>query len=132
MGILLDIQLALDSHLDNLSPAVSTSWPNVKFKPSEDTSYMRPTLLPATSLSSSLAGAMYHQGIYQVDVFVPLEKGVSALLDIQDNIYTLFKTDVITKGLAEVHIEAISRGPTNREEAWYHGIIEIQFRCFDA
>lgn len=132
MGVLLNIQLALDTKLNTLSPAVATAWPNTHYKPTENTSWMRPTLMPARSQEATLAGAIYHQGIYQVDIFVPLEKGVAALMAIEDNIYTLFKSAVLTKNTSTIRIDVISRGPTSREEAWYRGIIEIEFSCFDA
>lgn len=131
MGILLNIQSALDTKLNTLSPAVSTAWPNTKFNPTENTNWIRPTLLPARAVPVSLPGAIYHRGIYQIDIFVPLEKGVGALLTIADNIYTLFKGAELTKGSNKINIDAVGRGTTQRENAWLHGIIEIQYRCCD-
>lgn len=131
MGTLIDIQLALDSKLSTLSPAVSTAWPNTKYKPTENTSFLRPTLLSTRQPGETLSGGQYHKGIYQIDIFVPLEKGVSALLTIEDNLYTLFRKTTLTKNSTVVWIKSVNRGPTQRDDAWYHGIIEVEFTCFD-
>ena len=133
MGTLLNIEVALQSKLATLSPAVSTAWPNTSFKPVENTAWIRPTYLASRSPSATLSRAQYHEGIYQIDIFVPLEKGIAALMTIVDNIYTLYRgVNSLTAGGSIITLNSINRGPTQKEEAWYHGIVEINFKCFDA
>ncbi len=131
MGTLTNIQSALEVKLATLSPAVSTAWPNVKHIPTENTAWMRGTLLPIRSTLETLTSATYHKGIYQVDVFVPLEKGEGALLTILDGLYILYRKTNLTASSTVVEVKAVSRGPTIREEAWLHGMLEIEFQCFD-
>ncbi len=131
MGTLANIEIALQSKLATLSPAISTAWPNVKYESIENTPWIRPTLLPTRSTLETLSQAAYHKGIYQIDIFVPLEKGIGALLTIEDSIYTLYRKTTLTASSTTVEIKAVSRGPTNKEVAWFHGIIEVEFSCFD-
>jgi hypothetical protein len=131
MGILTNIELALHTRLATLSGSPSIEWPNTHFNPTENTLFLRPTILPSDTSLSTLAGVEEHKGIYQVDVFVPLEKGVSALHTLLDGIDSLFKGNkTLTAGGDTIFIQAVSRGRTERQESWYVGFVEVNYLSY--
>jgi hypothetical protein len=58
------------------SPALSVAWENVPFTPTTGATYLRPFLLPATTVAPDLAGALRTwSGVYQVNVVAPINGG---------------------------------------------------------
>ena len=133
MGVLLDIEVALQSKLSTLSCGfeVDIAWPNIAYDPADSVPYLRPTYLPARAGRVTLTGGTYHRGIYQIDIFVPLDHGTNVLDVISDDIYTLFRNEDLTENSHIIEVQNINRGLVKREEAWWHGFIELQFQCFD-
>jgi hypothetical protein len=89
----LDIQTALDTHLTTLEGLPPFQLENKRFDASSNLpSFVRSTLLPANSNVISLGiGAWKElQGIYQVDVFYPLDSGTHEARILADKIVELF------------------------------------------
>lgn len=132
MGVFANIEGALNTRLSTLSSSPPVAWPNTAYIPIENTSYIRPTLLPVDTNLESLAGSEEHIGIYQIDVFVPTEKGVSALNTLLDNIQSLFKSNRVMTATDVVWVQAVSRGKAERQDAWFVSYIEVHYLCFSS
>lgn len=130
MAVFTNINAALNTKLNTLSPKPTIVWPNTKEPANLNTTYIRPTLLPSTTILHELDGRQKHQGVYQIDVFVQLQKGISELNTQLDNIFTLFKNATLVAGSDTIFVQAIGQGLARREEAWFHGMIEINYICY--
>ncbi len=130
MGVFTNIEVALHTRLATLSGSPAVQWPNVHYQPTENTAFLRPTILPANTKLDTIAGMEEHKGIYQVDVFVPLEKGVSALNTLLDSIESLFKSSKTLTATDVIFVQAVSRGRAQRQESWYVGFVEINYICY--
>jgi uncharacterized protein DUF4128 len=130
MGVFTNIEAALHTRLATLGSSPPVAWPNTNYRPIENTTFIRPTVLPASTNLETLAGMEQHVGIYQVDVFVPLEKGVATLDSWLDAIQSLFKSNKTLTATDVVFVQAVSRSPAVRDEAWYTGFVEINYICY--
>ena len=130
MGVFTNIEAALHTRLATLSCLPAVQWPNVHYKPVENTTFLRPTVLSAATKLDTIAGMEEHKGIYQIDVFVPLEKGVSALNTLLDSIESLFKSNKVLTATDVVWVQAVGRGRAQRQESWYVGFIEVNYLCY--
>lgn len=130
MGVFTNIEAALNTRLATLSASPAVAWPNTNYQPTENTTYLRPTLLPASTVLNTMAGMEEHKGIYQVDVYVPLEKGVSALNTLLDSIQSLFKSSKTLTATDVVFIQAVGRSAAERQESWFVGFVEVNYICY--
>jgi hypothetical protein len=131
MGTFANIHAALDTKLASLSGIPAVVWPNIRYMPAEGTTYLRPTLLPNNSDLATLTAYQLHRGIYQIDIFVALEKGPSAMLTLQDSIKAHFENGRrLTSGSDVIYIQAISPGQGRKDGAWYMGHVEINYICY--
>jgi hypothetical protein len=130
MGTFSGIELALSSRLSLLPGIPAVQWPNVKYSPNENTEFFRPTLLPGDTKLETISGQSIHTGIYQIDIFVPLEKGIFKIDSYMDSIEDHFKAiRTLTSGNITVFIQAIGRGLSQRQDSWYVGFVEINYIC---
>ena len=128
MGVFNDIQNALNAKLNSISGDLPLIyWPNSQLEPNRNNSYIRPTLLPASSENYTLNGGNYHQGIYQVDIFVQLNKGTAAAFLLADQIRELFLRQSIVANTTIVHIQNISMSQAQRDEGWWHVFVEVNY-----
>jgi len=128
MGVFNDIQNALNTKLNSISGSLpAIFWPNTQKEPTKNVDYIRPTLLPASTELYTLNAGDYHQGIYQVDIFVQLNKGTSAALVIADQIRTLFRRQSLVSGTTIVHTQNISMSQAQRDEGWWHVFVEVNY-----
>lgn len=131
MGVFSNIQRALDTKLNTLANRPFIAWPNTKYAPTENTAFIRPTLLPVSSDLYTLNNEHRNPGIYQIDVFVPLEKGLNSALSLIDDIAEHFSSDRrLSAGTDTVFIQNISISPAERQEAWLRIYIEINYVCY--
>lgn len=130
MGIFTNIEAALHTRLATLSASPPVAWPNVKYIPVENTTFIRPTVLHSDTNLNTLAGKSEYKGIYQVDVYVPLEKGVSALNTLLDSIEDLFSSNKTLTATNVIFIQAVGRGRAERQESWFTSFIEVNFICY--
>lgn len=132
MAVFADIQNAFSARLNTLPSSPSVEWENTKFRPTKGQAYISPTLIPGRSMLRDVEGTKEHPGLLQIDVYVPLHEGTKELTTILDNIYSHFDSvNSLAAGSSTIYIRAISRGRSSREEAWYRGMIEIYFTCYD-
>lgn len=130
MGVFTNIQAALNTRLNSLSGAPTIIWPNTKAQPVIAASWMRPTLLPATTTLHNLDGLQHHKGLYQIDIFVPVQGGLSTLTGYMDSVLSHFKGQSLTANSDTVHIQAVSVGATERQDSWFRGFVEIYYICY--
>lgn len=131
MAIFTNIQIALDSRLNTLTDKPDIAWPNVKYRPSKGTAFLRPTLLPAASSRYTLNNGDMHQGIYQVDIFVPLDVGLATVLDYADDIRSHFRDQTLTAGGDKIYINYVSLGNYERVDSWFRVIVEINYMSIE-
>lgn len=132
MAILSNIHIALDSRLNTLMDKPAIAWPNTDYKPIVGTPFMRPTLLPAASSRYTLNNGDKHQGIYQVDIFVPLDKGLQTLLDYTDALRDHFRDQTLTAGGGDkIYITVVSIANYSRVDSWMQGIVEVNYMAIE-
>lgn len=132
MSLINNIQNALNTKLSSLSGSPSIAWPNTKFQPTNATSYLRPTLIPATSDLFTINNENRHKGIYQVDIFVQPEKGTSTLWLLADSIRDHFKgVTSLTSGGDIIHLQEISISQAQRVEGWWSCYVQVNYICFN-
>lgn len=131
MGVYTNITAALNTRLSSLASHPPIAWPNTKYIPIIGTTYLRPTLLPAETVLSSLARGQTHRGIYQVDVFVPVEKGINTLTTWLDAIEGHFAAqDILVSSSTKVYILQTGISEMQREDAWFSGHIFINYLVY--
>lgn len=132
MGVFSDIETALQKKLDSIPSHPKIQWENdTTYKPSNGVRYWRPTHLPIRGEIASMNALQKHQGIFQVDVFVPAEKGLAQLMDDLDAIYTTYNTVLsLYQNETRVDMLNIGRGKIVRDQAWCMGFIEIYYVCY--
>lgn len=77
-----NVRIALESALNGMAPSVQTAWENVPFTPTPGTAYQAAYLLPAEPENPTY-GDNYHRliGIFQINLFYPLQAGPKAAAD---------------------------------------------------
>lgn len=92
MTVLTEIQNALEVKLNALSGTHDIAWQNINYEPAADTLFLRPTNIPVDPLPIGLqnSSSMLRNGIFQVDVFAPKNKGVKTALNKADSISAHF------------------------------------------
>jgi hypothetical protein len=129
MGVFNNIQNALNTKLASIVGIPTVYYPNDNNEPTRGTNFVRPTLLPASSELYTINNENYHSGIYQVDIFTKLNKGTSEALLIADSIREAFNRQVLTSSGTRVFIQNINMSRAERDEAWWHVFLEINYIC---
>lgn len=130
MGVFSNIEIALNTRLATLSNLPVVAWPNTSFKPVENVLFIRPTILPVGASLNQLNGTELHKGIYQVDVYVPVEKGVLVLNNLLDSIKSLFSSNKTLVATDTIFIQEVGIGKAQRQESWFVGMVEIHYLCY--
>ena len=114
-----DISSALDSQLNTLTGQSPIAWENTAYIPVKDTLYLRPTILPASTIQAGLgtSGLDEYIGIYQIDIFAPAGKGRGEAEIKADAVADHFKrgTDLSKNGKT-VRLGNVSRNSGIRDE----------------
>jgi hypothetical protein len=72
------IRAALETHLNAMTPALSTAWENVAFTPVNGTPYQRVNLLMAAPDNRYMGcDRRIEQGIFQITLNYPIDKGAA-------------------------------------------------------
>ncbi len=134
MGYLFDLQVGLESRLNEISNKPYVQWENDQtYKPTIGTRFWRTTVLPNRTEGASIdpQGAQRHTGIFQVDVFVPLNEGLADCMQDLDQIFDKYPiSDTIIVGNTRINITSVGRGRVEREKSWLHGFIEVQYKMY--
>ncbi len=131
VGPFKDIKLTLDTKLSALSGDRVIAWENIDFVPSVNVPYIRPFVLSAPTLGASVDGWSMFSGIYQIDIYYPVNKGVASILQCVDDIYNHFKSDpVLSSHGVEVYIRQISSPGLTNENGYCRGTVQINYECW--
>ena len=126
-----NIEIALQTQLAS-AVTVPIYWPNTEQAPQLAASYVRPTLLPAGTELYTLSSFKKFKGIYQVDIYVPLNIGSRTAYQLADAIKTSFEGNrTLTANGQNVLIQAVSMGKTERQDAWFHTFVEINYLSYN-
>ena len=101
------IRIALETHLNTISPAILTVYENVPFTPVTGVPYQKVFLLPATPANPTMGDGYYReQGIFQVTLLYPLQAGPKTAADRAEKIREAFKRGTtLTSGSIQVIID---------------------------
>jgi hypothetical protein len=125
-----DIQGALRTQLSTLPSSPPIAWENTNYKPNATTLYLRATALPGDTVQACLgdSGRDEHVGIFQVDVFIPDNKGRT---DWPDQIADHFKRGtVLTQNTVSVRITTVSINTAFKDEDFYIVPVSINYQTF--
>jgi hypothetical protein len=101
------IRVALETHLNTISPAIQYAYENVPFTPTTGVPYALVYLLPATPANPTMGDGYYReQGIFQVTLMFPLQAGPKTAADRAEKIREAFKRGTtLTSGSIQVIID---------------------------
>lgn len=104
---IVSIRAALETKLNNMTPALATSWENLLYTPVVGTAYQAAYLLPAIPDNPTMGDSYYReQGVFQVSLFYPLQAGAKVAADRAQLIRTAFKRGTsMTSGAVTVRID---------------------------
>jgi len=131
MTIFIDTQLCLDRRLNALGLSQPIAWDNVEFTPVEGTAWVRPTMIAGQSTLLDLSKNQANQGLYQIDIFYPVDTGPNALLSALSDVYKHFKeSQTLTYRTATIYLRQISLSPVIRDGIWYTGSVSVSFTSY--
>lgn len=123
-----NIQVAFNKAIKLVPNIPTIAWPNVKFEPTNNTAFVTPNIIPGSNEVST--SVEKYKGIYQVDINVPLNKGTLQLYSIADAIKTYFQAARLVENGQTIHINEISLGTVQRDNAWYSINIDINYTSY--
>ena len=124
----LNIQSALAQRLNSVTGLPTVYWGGVDNTPASGTPWVRPTLIPFESEIETMTGTQRNTGIYQVALFMPLDRGEGPLLTLMDTIKQHFKAQQrLSESGTNVLVLAVSIARPVRVEAWMQGNVEIRY-----
>lgn len=125
-----DIAGALRTRLSTMTGLPPVAWENIDYRQSSTTLYLRATFLPADTVQACFGddGKDLHNGIFQVDVFIPDGDGRSTL---PDDIADHFKRGtVLTQNGVNVRIRNTSIGAGLKDENFYIVPVTVSWQAF--
>lgn len=131
-----NIQIALDTHLNTITGSPSIAWPNTEFTPTHGALYLEPMLLPIVNSIENLSYGLMYEGIYQINIHTPVEKGTATLNLWADRVLDLFISNrTLTGGADIINIRNFNRGPSDKDTGldgveFYRTNIDINFRVY--
>ena len=129
MTIFNDIQAALDTQLSTVT-GIPVAYPNVPYKPSAGTAYLRASFLPAETVQASMGatGKDETNGVYQIDVVAPRGSGRVQQID---TVADLFKRGtVLTYNSVKLRVRSVSIAPAILDGEWYFVPISVSFQTY--
>lgn len=76
--MIVDIRAALETALNNMTPALSTAWENVEFTPTNGTPYQRAYLIFGEPNNQEYGEHYQEMGLLQIDLCYPMLSGPAA------------------------------------------------------
>ena len=134
MSVFANIHRVLDEQLKATPGSPYVTWPNAEVRPGNSSlsQFVQPTLLLASTELHTLKDHERVPGIYQVDIYGKLNRGVRQTLTLADEIKSHFEaTRKLTQGDTTVFIQGINLGPAERQDAWWKVFVEINFICYN-
>ena len=134
MSVFANIQRLLDERLKSVTSVPFISWPNAEVRPGNSalTQYVKPSLLLASTDLYTLNDYERIPGIYQVDIYGQLNRGIQQVYSTADDIKSHFEANrKLEINGTIVFIQSVSMGSAVREDSWFRVYIEINFICFN-
>lgn len=88
---IVSVRAALESALDDMSPALTTQYENAPFTPTPGTAYQAATLLTAEPRNDEVSASFVEQGLFQITLRYPLNTGPAAAAARVNMIRTTFR-----------------------------------------
>ena len=134
MSVFFDVSAALDDNLNTMVGLPSVAWPNKKFVPTQGALYIRPTLLPADTVTATIGiGSDISSGLYQLDIFSPADDGKNEALLMADTVAELFKRDKeLTYNGRTITIRSASHRSIGNTDGWYHLSVDVTYYAYTA
>ncbi|MDT8372016.1 MAG: phage tail terminator-like protein [Gammaproteobacteria bacterium] len=135
MSAFRDISIALNQRVQTYAVAASrdVAYENISYIPTTGKPFIRPTVLPVDTTQAGLGknGQELHEGIFQIDVFYPVDTPNALVLDEADAIANHFARGLtLTYNGVNVRIGTTSVGSGNRENVWYQIPVSINYHSF--
>ena len=125
-----DIQAALDTRLTTLSGGYDIAWPNIKYEPAGNATFLAPTFIPDEMVQVGLGsnGKDEMNGLYQVDVVYPAGQGRSS---VPDSVADHFKRGtVLSYNGTNVRVRSVSIAQAITEGAYHFVPITVNFQTY--
>lgn len=113
----------------------NTAYDNVAFEPVASTPWARIAVIPAQPEVTSLGVNGYdeHNGVLQIDLFYPLDKGSGAAYAKSDEVCALFKAGArFTYGGETVVIRSSGRNNGRNDGGWFKVTISVFYLAHTA
>lgn len=136
--VISDIRAAFEVALSSIPLNIEIAWENVEYDMKNlpiDKEYLRPSLLysrgEVLTIDAGRPIRMY-QGFYQIDIYIPLGRGMDRLNNISNAITNLFAdTSRLEFNSTVVFIRPITPGLVRSDNARLSTFMEIGFVCYD-
>lgn len=125
-----DIQAALDNRLNTFGGGYDIAWPNVKYEPDGNETFLSPNFLPEDTLQVGLGanGKDETNGIYQIDVVYPAGLGRSS---IPDSLADHFKRGtVMSYNSVSVRVRSVSIAQAITDGAYHFVPVSVNFQTY--
>jgi len=125
-----DIQAALDNRLNTLTGGYDIAWPNIKYEPAGNATFLTPNFIPEETLQVGLGtnGKDETNGIYQIDVVYPAGQGRSS---VPDSVADHFKRGtVMSYNDVSVRVRSVSIAQAITEGAYHFVPISVNFYSY--
>lgn len=118
---------ALDTQLNAISPKPPIAWPNGDYTPTEGTTFLRVSVLPANTATATIAASDEYRGVYEVAVFAAsgAYKGAAEAQAVAVATQMAHKT--LTYSGFTVYTRAATVGQGIRQGGWYVVPVSISY-----
>lgn len=124
-----DLEIGLQRVLNNIVGKPFIDWEGEKpYTPQNGVLFWRTTNIPGTAQFLTADIGREFPGIFRVEVFVPRDKGLKALIDnltLIDNAY--IAAGIININDTKIFIKAPFRGNTDHEPHFLHGSVKVPY-----
>jgi hypothetical protein len=133
MADLYSIEKLMDAKLNSMVGKPPIAWNNAKFTPDASKAFLRPRYFTQTHDDNVVVpnGFIRNDGIYQVDVFVPIDTGVAQMRTITKLVSDTFLRKMeLTDGVITVLIRKVRAIHASQVDNWLVQPIEIHTVTF--
>lgn len=128
----LDIKKALLTEFASILSAYPVKYPNSSFTTPNDATWINLNILNGGTFEITLAGTDRANGIVQVDVMMPKNKGENNAYIVADLLTSNLPKNntALTFGSTDVFIRTISAPKVGSDPNWHKMIIDVSFYAF--
>lgn len=123
------IQAILDTQLQTVAGLPVLQLENTRYEPKTGVPFVRPTFMPAETARLSNTDDLL-QGLYQIDVFYPTDKGTATASAMADLIKSAFvRGATYTTNSVNVHVVKSYREAGTVFQQFYKLSVMVQWNC---